>query len=180
MVSGVMQGVGTFLQVWSAIEAGQLAEVASERDEARAAFMRWESERAASDVIGASHRMAAEERRQGGLAASRILAVAAASGGGVSDPTIVNLIARAKGEGAYRAGNALYEGESQARRLRIQGITGANVSAGSAGYNAQAAGYLAKGAASLYSRYGGRGPNTGPSGNAALLDAGTPDFAPVA
>lgn len=73
----------------------------------------------AGQSVAAAQRTAAEQRRQATITASRALALAAASGGGASDVTVTNLLGRIAGEGAYRAGVALYEGEEQARLYRM-------------------------------------------------------------
>lgn len=65
-------------------------------------------------------RTAAEQRRQARLLASTAQARAAASGGGVSDPTVVNILANLSGEGTFRAMTALYEAEEEARSKEMQ------------------------------------------------------------
>lgn len=176
---GWLQGGGSFLQSWGLMESGKAARLQGERAQAAAEFEAMQAERDAGTAVAIAQRQAAEERRQAGLQASRALAVAAASGGGVSDPTIVNLIAATRGEGARRAAVALYEGEAKARKLRLEAaatrVSGADALAeGSArrqGYNLAALGATVRGygayeARSLYEKYGRGGP---PKGDGALI-----------
>lgn len=106
-----------------------------------------------------SQRSAYEERRNARLLQSRALAVAGASGGGVSDPTVVNLMARLSGEGEYRALTALYEGEEQARQREAEAKARRKEakSTKTAGY-LSAAGSVLQGASTLYTRFGNGGP----------------------
>jgi hypothetical protein len=118
-------------------------------------------EQQAGQVVSAAQLDAAEERRRTDLIASRAVAVAAAGGGGVHDPTVANIIADIHGEGAYREGVALYQGEEQARRLKMGASNALSEGAllEQAGKDRQKAhdleawGSAARGASSLYSRY---------------------------
>lgn len=67
----------------------------------------------------AAQRRAIEQRRQARLVQSRQQAAAAASGAGASDPTVVDLMTGAEGEGEYRALLELYEGEERARGATV-------------------------------------------------------------
>jgi len=168
---GWMQGAGSFLQAWGAVEAGRAARIRGQRSKAAAEFHAWQAEQKAGVTLAISQRQAEEERRQLDLVASRALAVSAASGAGVSDPTIVRLLARVKGEGVYRASVALYEGEAQARQLRLEAqaarVRGAEAEAeGRAaefGHRLSALGSLVGGGSSLFARYGAGGPGSGDS-----------------
>lgn len=119
-------------------------------------------QRAGQEIAFAQHQ-GIEEKRVAGLVASRALAVAAASGGGASDTTVVNLISKVKGEGAYRAGVRLYEGESRARNLRLaasakryEGATGvAEAYQAQKITNRMAFANLLIGSGGLYGKYGG-------------------------
>jgi len=188
---GWLSAASTLLQVWGNLEQGRMARIQGERARYAAEFAAWQAERAGGIAIAISQRQALEEERQATLVASRALAVAAASGAGVSDPTIVRIIANARGEGAYRANVALYEGEARARELKFEAITGriggweaqAEGAQRQQAYGLAGLGALARGGASLYAKYGMKGPGTTPtggSGDAALIDAGTPGFTPVA
>ncbi len=87
----------------------------------------------AGQAQAAAQREAIDIDRQVQLNASRALAVAASSGGGASDPTVVNLIAQSAADGAYRKAVALYEGDEQARAMRLDAAgveIGAKVAAG--------------------------------------------------
>lgn len=119
-------------------------------------------ERAGAEIATAQ-RQRFEESRTAGLVASRALAVAAASGGGASDTTVGNLIARVKGEGAYRGMVRMYEGESRARTLRLgatakryEGALGVQeAAAGQRIGNNMAFANLLIGSGGLYGKYGG-------------------------
>lgn len=126
-------------------------------------------EQRAGQEIAYAQRQRQEEQRTAGLVASRAIAVAAASGGGASDTTVVNLISRVKGEGAYRGMVRMYEGESRARTLRLgaaakrfEGATGViEAAAGQKVANNMAAANVIFGGASLYGKYGGGTPDYG-------------------
>lgn len=162
---GWLSGAGALFEIMGTLEQGKMARIQNERARVFREFNMQQAEKEAGATIAISQRAAEEERRQGRMAASRALAVAAASGAGVSDPTIVRLISNIKGEGAYRASVALYEGEARARQIRIQGFDsgfddGASVQAG---YKMAAAAKGLRTGLSLYAKYGMNGPGTEPS-----------------
>ena len=114
----------------------------------------------ANQQIGASQVAAQETQRQTDYIASRALAVAAASGGGASDPTVVNILARIAGEGAYKKSVDIYQGQSAAANLEMQAATAEY--GGQATKNAsrvKAYSTLMVGGSSLYSKYGGKSPS---------------------
>jgi hypothetical protein len=130
----------------------------------------------ANAAEAASQRTAFDIDRQTQFITSRALAVAAGSGGGASDPTVVNLIARDAGEGAYQKQLALYGGRDRARLDQEQAdakvYEGKNTFAnslevGAAGYAGAATNLLKSQArgASLFQRFGGGGPQLGGFGN---------------
>lgn len=141
----------------------------------------------AGQTVASSQLQAAEARRQAGLVESRILAVAAAGGGGASDPTIINLISKTSARGAYNSAVALYQGEDQARSMRM-----AAAAKNYEGQMAEEAGYmkaqgyrtasttaLLKGAGSLFNKYGfGNDSKTG--GNSAPVRDSAPASMPSA
>jgi hypothetical protein len=181
-----MQAAGVFMQMWGALESGRMARIQGERARLAAEFSAWQAEQEGGLAIAISQRQAEEERRKAGFLASRALAVAASSGAGVSDPTMIDILTKTRGEGAYRANVALYEGEARARQLRLDAAAGRLSGAQAAvegaerqlGYGLGAVGTGVRGVASLYARYGQNGP--GGRGDSALLDAGTPDFSSLA
>lgn len=178
---GWMQAAQSFTDAYNMRQQGKIAKTRLERERLFSEFQQWAADRQASIVVAASQRNAAEEIRQADLVASRALAVAAASGGGVSDPTVVDILARTRGEGVYRANVALFEGEERSRAIRISGAGGGDYNTGNvmAGYNAAAAGKIARTGLSLYARYGMNGPGTEPavSGGSGKLDwQSTGDF----
>ncbi len=166
-----LYGAGSLLESYGMLERGRMARIAAERARVRAEFIAWQADRQAGRVLAIAQRRAIEERRVGDIAASRALAVAAASGGGVSDPTVVKLLADTKGEAFYRASVALYEGEAEARQLRLEAQARRLEGSESIveGLRQQqyagiaAAGTLFKGGASLYAKYGIPGPGKGES-----------------
>lgn len=156
------QGIGTLVQAFGYSASGRAARQAAEQKKVAQQFQAVQLEQQAQVASALSQRAAAEDERQGRFQASRSLAVAAASGGGVTDPTVVNLIANTKGEAHYRANVSLYEGETRARSLRLAALSG-NLTSDwemelgartEEQYNIAAAGTIIKGAGSLYAKYG--------------------------
>jgi hypothetical protein len=158
---------GTALEMEGYNRAAEASRVAGQRKNVAAQFEAEQLEQNAGQVIAASQRDAMEERHRADLAASRALALAAASGGGASDTTVVNIIAKLKGEGSYRSAVSLYRGESEARRIRMGATAkryeGAVAEEGgefqASGYETMAAASLFKGASSLFTKYGGGSPS---------------------
>jgi len=197
-----LAAVGTFMSYKGQKAAGKAEEQRQQREEARGReleklgeFEAQQLEQNALTTVAASQRTASEERRQSDLIQSRALALAAASGGGASDPTVTRVISELAGIGSYRSAVALYEGEENARQMRLgavarrqEGRLGLQAG-GSAqkAYNTLATGSLLTGAGrigvSLYEKYGGKGPSTqttNPPTDTSYIDAGTPGFSPYA
>lgn len=106
---------------WAANQdMARASRVAADRAAVASQFQADQARVNAGQAFAASQRDAAEQRRQATLLQSRALALAAASGGGATDPTVVNVLGRIAGEGAYRAAVSLYRGEEQARALRME------------------------------------------------------------
>lgn len=149
----VLEGIGSK-------KAGKEAKKAAKREQQAAEYEALQLEQEAKEAQALAQMAAREEERRARLVASRALALAAA-GGSASDPGIASLIADIEGEGAYRAAIALYQGESDARKLRMgaetRRIAGrASLERGRSlqqAYNLQAAGSLLSAGASLYSAY---------------------------
>lgn len=76
--------------------------------------------RLAGQERASSQRAAIEERRRAKLLESRARAVAANSGAGVTDPTVLNVMADLSAEGEYRALSRLYEGETGAQTMEVE------------------------------------------------------------
>jgi len=144
------------------LRMGEQSIIAGQRRKVAAQFEAEQYLINAGQAQASSQIAAAEARRQAGLVESRILAVAAAGGGGASDPTIINLISRTSARGAYNANVALYQGEDQARSMRMQAAA-----RNYEGMVAEEAGYLKdqayrtaagtalfRGAGSLFNKYG--------------------------
>lgn len=182
---------GMFMQQKGASEAASAARVSGERARVAAQFEAAQIEQMAGQSIAVSQQDAREQRRQAELVQSRAIAVAAAGGGGVSDETIVRLLSRQAGEGAYRSAVALYKGEERARQLRMQASAklyegdlaaeSANTRADS--YKTAAAGSLLNSGATLFSRYGMGGAGKTSNDNATYTapvsynnSAGTENF----
>ena len=168
---GWTSAAGTALEIFGVLEQGKIARINADRKRVYQQFNQQEAEKKAGQAIAISQREAGEQRRMANIDASRALAVAAASGGGVSDPTIVRLIANVKGEGAYRANVALYEGEARARQLRLAGFTSDfdDRDLVQSGYNLAASATGIKAGLSLYAKYGMGGAGSKASGDAATV-----------
>ena len=69
---------------------------------------------------GASQRAAIRELDVAENIQSRALALAAASGAGVTNPTVLNILADIEAEGEYRSLTQLYTGEDEARGMEAQ------------------------------------------------------------
>lgn len=121
VVAVVMKVLGSGAEIAGYQQAADNARLQGQRQNVERQFEAEQLEQQASQAAAAGQRRALEERRKANLLASRTLALAASSGGGASDNTVIDIIAKMKGEGAYRAGVALYQGEDEARRLRMGG-----------------------------------------------------------
>lgn len=132
-------------------------------------------EQQAGNSIAVAQRDKMDIERQGRLVQSRAIALAAASGGGASSaPGFVKLYGDLAKESSYNAARALYAGMEKARLQRLQAkelremgefaVVGGNISAEIADARGRAAELKAAGTAletgtSLYTKYGGKGPN---------------------
>lgn len=101
----------SLLSAAGSIKAGQDANRAAK-------FQAKQQETQASQVEGAATRAAGEEERRARILQSNLIARAAASGAGAGDPTVLNLEGDIAAEGRYRALSQIYEGGSQADRIR--------------------------------------------------------------
>lgn len=168
--------------LFGAMGSGQSMTAARENALRRQQAARYDAaqlEQNAGQEVAASQRGSLEAQHQARLVQSRALAVAGASGGGISDPSIVNLLGKIEGEGAYRAALKLYEGEDRARAMRQGAVTRRyegdiallEGEAQADAYAAQGISKLFSGATSMLSPGGmfakyGQG---GPSGDSALI-----------
>ncbi len=120
-IAGTVLTAASFLGAGEAeADIGEARLAAAEREKEAREFEADQLETLAKQEFAASQREALEERRQANIQASRALAVAAASGAGAGDPTVIDIIANLQGEGAYRAGLALYEGEERQRLTQLE------------------------------------------------------------
>lgn len=131
----------SLLSAAGSIKAGQDANKAAK-------FQAKQQETQASQVEGAATRAAGEEERRARILQSNLVARAAASGAGAGDPTVLNLEGDIAAEGRYRALSQIYEGGSQADRIRA----GASATRYE-GKTAQTAGYI-QGASTVFSAVG--------------------------
>lgn len=161
VVAAIGNGASIGLDFSSKKAEGQAAILKGKRSQVASEFEAKQLEQNAGQAIAASQRNAEDVRRQARMISSRALALAASSGGGASDPTVINLIAKTQAEGAYRRAVALYQGQEKARLLNLQAMT-RRVEGEQAMQDAQYAkkasdfsafASLAKGGASLYSRF---------------------------
>lgn len=183
-----MQTIGMLTSFAGQSQSAAAARVSAQRALVAAQFEADQLNQNAGQAIAVSQQAAKEQLRQANLVRSRAIAVAAASGAGVSDDTIMRLISRNAGEGAYRAGVALYQGEEKARQLRMAASTrlleGAynaeSLDAKANAYDTSAIGGLISGGGSLFAKYGMGGPKATSSagaykagnGDSSILDAG--------
>lgn len=112
-------GTGTLLKMYGTGRAGANAQLQSEMEASSRENEALQLEANAKESVAVSQRRALEQKRQSDLMASRALAYAAAGGGG-SDKSVVNIISDLKGEGSYRAMLEMYDGESQAQKMKYQ------------------------------------------------------------
>lgn len=159
---------GTLLSAYGQSQSGISHAEWGQQQLAASQFQAEQLRQNANTALAASQRDAFTQGQQTQIVNSRALALAAASGGGASDPTVVNMMARTAGEGAYRQAALLYGGDERARQMNMQ----ANATEYSGEASAQNANKvnnasqlgaittLMKGGSSLYSRFGGGGPKS--------------------
>ena len=176
VIGSVVSFMGQMSQADAAKKAGQNMNVAKD-------FEARQLEQRAAQAKAAGQREAHEEERKARLVASRALALGGKSGAGLSDPTIVGILADISGEGAYRAASRVYNRENQAQQMelgaassRLEGRMAEDTGkAKSSAYMTQAFGGLASSGMSLYDRFGGGGPPS-LSDATGWVDAGTPAY----
>lgn len=153
-----MQAVGMGM---SLMGAGRSA-----RAKRREAYLRQQvADINAGQRVAAGQQAAFEEERQARLAQSRALAVAAASGSSPSVGSDARIIAEVGAEGAYRAALQMYQGEEEARVMRLTGkLEAAALKDEASAIRFGAAADLIAGAGSMYAKYGGQGPQLAGSG----------------
>lgn len=182
-VGTAMSVVGAVSSVVGGMRAASAAEEQAARQKQALDFEAAQQDQAAGQAVAASQREAETQRHQAMLVKSRALALSAASGGAATDPTVVNLISDIAGEGAYRAGVALYQGDEKARQLRMgasasryQGELAIETGRSKASaYRIQGITGALGSASSLFAKYGAGGPASSTSvasGGSGLLDAG--------
>jgi len=180
--------IGLFTSYAGSMQSAKSAKLAAERARVAAQFEADQMDQAAGQSFAAGQQAALEQLRQTRLTQSRAIALAAAGGGGVSDVTVVNLLSRNAGEGAYRAALAVYQGAEQARKLRMAAAAkryegDLQFSAGqdkATAYNMQGFGNAFTQGVNLYTKYGkagGDGPGAkSPDVNYVPADTSTIDM----
>lgn len=176
--------VSLFAQQQGADAAASGAKANAQNIATEKAFEGTQLKQEASNVTASSQIAAAEQLRQSRMVQGRTLAVAAASGAGVSNPTIVNMLARTAGEGTYRANVALYGGAEKARLLNMQAAAAdyegaAGIEAGglkAQAYGIQGTANFASGAANLFSKYNVGSLFAGGSGTPSGVPTGAGDI----
>lgn len=194
-----LEAGSTILNVGAQLAKGNYARTVAARRQAAGEYEAKQLEAEAGQSVGVGMRAAQDETLKTLYANSKAMALVGASGAGASDPTVMNVIARTAGEGAYRSAVAMYEGEAQARldrmkaaALRYQGQVGAEDAASA--YRMSRTGALAtaftggvKGL-SMYEKYwagpkpdvAGSGPVASLSYGGGIRDAGITDFGDTA
>lgn len=115
MLGPALQIGATFLSAGGQLASGEANRQIGRRKKAIGEYEAKQLEQDAEQSRGVGLRKAQDETLKTELVSSAALARAAASGAGASDPTVISIIARTAGEGAYRSALAIYEGEAQAR-----------------------------------------------------------------
>jgi hypothetical protein len=168
IVPAVISLVGMAMSSKGQADAANAAATRGERAQNEANYEASQLEVNAGQAKAAAQRQAENIGRQTDVMQSRGLALAAASGGSASDPSIVNLLARNAGIGAYQQAVALYGGDTAARdmNMRAQGTRYSGELSAYDGQTAANAGRmragasLLDGASSLYSKYAHPAPRT--------------------
>lgn len=115
MLAPSLQIGSTILSAGSQFARGEAVRTVGRRKRGAAEFEAKQRELSAEEARGGGMRAAQDEVLKTELVNSTALARAAASGAGASDPTVISILARTAGEGAYRQAVALYQGEAAAR-----------------------------------------------------------------
>ena len=116
LLGPALQLGSTILGAGSQVARGEAASAIGARRAAEQEFEAKQLETEAEQSRGVGMRAAQDEVLKARLVNNAALARAAASGAGASDPTVMGVLERTAGMGAYRASLAMYEGEAQARR----------------------------------------------------------------
>lgn len=169
MLPVALSVIGSVMSASGSFQAGDAAALVGQRQKQADDFQAAQLTQQGGQVFAASQRTQLEQVRQGTLLESKAQAISAASGAGGVNP--MNIIANIHAEAAYRGGVALYNGEEQRRQLMLAASakTYEGELALESGKAKQTAEYTAgtatlfKGAASLYSTYGGGGPKQSPA-----------------
>ena len=166
-IAAIASVAGTAMSFMGNMQAAVSAKQAAQAQKQQADFQAAQMAQQAGQEQAAAQRKAADQTRQANMLASRAIAVAGAGGGGVTDPTVANLIADIQGEGAYRKGVSIYQGEENARQLKMGAsaktyegdIALQRGEQQASAYRTKAFAGAAMGASSIYGKFGGGGPS---------------------
>lgn len=189
-LSGAAGGIGTILSFIGNMGSAGAARSSGTAAKNIADFEASQLDQNAGQATAAAQRAALDERRRTALLVSRGIAVAAAGGSATNDPGVAQILTQIAGEGEYRSGVAIYQGEEKARQLKMaadvrreegDAYSEAGAARGRA-YTLAGLGGVATGGASLFSKYGQGGPKKAAvsGGGNGWYDAGsTGDFGTV-
>jgi hypothetical protein len=138
LLAPALQIGATIMSAGSQLVRANAYQAIGARRQAAANFEATQLEREAERSSGIGMNQAQNAALQTLYINSKAQDAAAASGGGALDPTVVDIISRNAGEGAYRQAVAMYEGESQAR-LNIARAQATRYEGGTAAADADAA-----------------------------------------
>jgi hypothetical protein len=153
IATAALIGISTAVQAASTIAQGNAQKTAMNYQAAQL-------DQQAGQTRATSQRQAIEQQRTGAYALSRAQAVSAASGADPNSPTTENIEGNLAGESEYNQLTALFNGEERARGQEQQSQT--DVYQGSLDKRAslyKAAGTIAQGGETLYSKYGFGSPS---------------------
>jgi len=159
-----MSVIGSVMGATGNMQSGDAAQLIGRRQRQADEFQAAQLTQQAGQVFASAQRQDLEQVRLGKLVESKALANAAASGAGTGG-NAMDIIANLHSEAAYRGSIALYNGEEQRRQLmmaaeakRYEGALAEEAgNAKKTAYYTAGVGSLFKGAASLYTNYGGGG-----------------------
>lgn len=164
MLPVAMSVIGSVMGAAGSFASGDASQLIGQRQRQADEFQAAQLTQQGGQVFAAAQRQDLEQVRLGKLVESKALANAAASGAGTGG-NAMDIIANLHSEAAYRGSIALYNGEEQRRQLlmaadakRYEGyLAEESGNAKKAAAYTAGVGSLFKGAATLFSNYGGGG-----------------------
>ncbi len=167
---------GSVISAASKKKTGTNYDVAAARTQQAADLKAAQLRSSAGQNMAAAQRKSLEDRNTAALMASKLIAAAGASGG--TGPQVRRMVSDVLTKGSYNSAMDIYNGEEQKRTL----LMNADVTAYQGGIDAEglrtkasasrisAFGDLATGAATLYTKYGGGGPQSYDGGTGGGVD----------